>query len=410
MTGAVCDFLLIGGGVGAYNAAKRLARRVPSSKIIMVTRDTLPPYHLPPLSKELIRGEIALDDLPYESLEAQFPGTVEVRLNTTVQSLDTTTRTARLEDGSTICFGKALLATGSAPVRLDLTGGSLPGVHYLRTAGDAGRIAREADTARTAIVVGAGFIGVELAASLASRGLSVTLVETTDRIWPRLTDPVLAGVVQTRCEQGGLLFRMGERVTAITGGDRVSGVVTASGEEIACGMVCIGVGARPEVELAIGAGLDCDDGIVVDEHMRTSAPDVFAVGDVARYPDPYLGRNHRAEHWGHAEYSGQIAAMNMLGEPTPYDFLNYVWSDVFDLHIESAGHVGGHDLVVARGDIESARFAHLYFRNRVLVGYTAVNGDQSQFPAYRRLIKARRTLDDPGVLADPEVLARSLLS
>ena len=375
----------------------------------MVTRDALPPYHLPPLSKELIRGEVAVETLPYESLDGQFPNTVEVRLRTAAHALDTATHTARLEDGTTIGFGKALLATGSSPVRLDLPGGSLPGVHYLRTAADALRIAREADAVLTAVVVGAGFIGVELASSLASRGLSVTLVEATDRIWPRLADPVLAGVVQARCERGGIVFRMGERVTAITGEQAVAGVVTASGEEIACGMVCIGVGARPEVELAIGAGLECDDGVVVDEHMRTSAPDIFAIGDVARYPDPYLGRSHRAEHWGHAEYTGQIAAMNMLGEPTPYDFLNYVWSDVFDLHIESAGHVGGHDLVVARGDVEGGQFAHLYFRDRALVGYTAVNGDQSQFPAYRRLIKARRTLDDPQVLADPEVLARSLL-
>lgn len=400
-----CDFLLIGGGVGAHNAAKRLRRKAPDAHIVMLSRDKMAPYHLPPLSKEVIRGELGLEALPYPLVE-----NVDLRLNAEVVALDPGTKVATTRGGESYRFGKALLATGSSPVKLALPGAHLGEVFYLRSAEDAAEIAQMSRSARSAVVVGAGFIGVELAASLRSLGIAVTLVEATDRIWPRLADPALAAIVAARCEAEGIIFHMGQCVTAILGEAHVTGVETASGDIVDCDFVCIGVGARPNSDLALEAGIACGNGIIVDEHMRTSAPDIFAIGDVAYYPDPYLGESHRAEHWGHAEYSGQIAAMNMLGEPTSYDFLNYVWSDVFDLHIEAAGHHQGYDRIVVRGRPQEQCFTHLYLREDRLIAYTAVNGDQGEFPAYRRLIKARKSIADPEMLADPAVLARSLLA
>jgi NADPH-dependent 2,4-dienoyl-CoA reductase/sulfur reductase-like enzyme len=405
-----CDFLLIGGGVGAYNAAKRLRRKAPDAHIVMLSRDSMAPYHLPPLSKEVIRGELRLEELPYPSLESMGLRGIDLHLDAEVVELDPTAKVMQTRAGTSYRFDKALLATGSSPVELALPGAHLDQVFYLRSAADAAGIARQARSARSAVVVGAGFIGVELAASLQSVGVAVTLIEATDRIWPRLADAGLAAFVAARCEAEGIVLRMEQRVTAILGEDRVVGVQTASGDVIDCDFVCIGVGARPNTELALRAGIACGNGIIVDEHMRTSSPDIFAIGDVACYPDPYLGESHRAEHWGHAEYSGQIAAMNMLGQPTPYDFLNYVWSDVFDLHIEAAGHHQGYDRIIVRGAPESHRFTHLYLRENRLIAYTSINGDQGEFPAYRRLIKARKSIANPEQLADMNILARSLLA
>ncbi len=405
-----CDYLLIGGGIGGYNATKRLRRRAPEANIVMIGRDRLPPYDLPPLSKEVIRREKAVEDLVYPPVQDTGDGTFEQLLGTSAVELDADAKLVRTDSGESFRYGQALLATGSAPIRLDMPGGELGQVFYLRSADDAERIAAHASPGRRAVVVGAGFIGVELAASLRTLGVEVTVVEAGDRLWPRAADPALSHFVQGRLEDAGVAVRLNECVTGVEGTDGVSGVATASEVAIPCDFVCIGIGARPNVELARSAGLQCADGVVVDAHMRTSAPDIYAVGDAAFYPDPYLGRSTRAEHWGHAEYSGQIAAMNMLGEVTAYNFLNYVWSNVFDLHVESAGHPHGHDLMVARRDPSTTGFTHLYFREHVLVGYTAVNGEQSEFPAYRRLIKGRRSLACPTDLADPQVQARTLVT
>jgi NADPH-dependent 2,4-dienoyl-CoA reductase/sulfur reductase-like enzyme len=400
-----CDFLLIGGGVGAYNAAKRLRRKAPDARVVLVSRDPLPPYHLPPLSKEVVRGEMTRDDLIYPVLEG-----VDQHLSTTVTALHANLSVAETDTGDRFSFRAALLATGSSPIILGLPGSMLPQVHYLRTAADAFGIEAQAVAGRRAVVVGAGFIGMELAASLQSRGVHVTVLEAGDRIWPRLDDVALSRFVAARCTAEGIDVRLGEIVVGIEGSTRVTGVRTEAGATVSCDFVCIGVGARPNVGLAVEAGIACEDGILVDAYMQTSAPGIYAVGDVARYPDAHAGRHLRAEHWGHAEYGGQIAAMNMLGEPTAFSHLPYVWSDVFDLHVESAGYVQDHDLMVVRGDDHERRLTHLYFRDNALVGYTAVNGDQSEFPAYRRLIRSRSALDQPSVLANPAVQARTLLT
>ncbi|NIJ09245.1 NADPH-dependent 2,4-dienoyl-CoA reductase/sulfur reductase-like enzyme [Sphingomonas vulcanisoli] len=404
------DYLLIGGGVASYNAAKRIRRIDASARIVMVSDDSLPPYHLPPLSKEFLRGEQSEGDIVYPDLVA-MGGPIDIHLSTSVTDLDPAGHEAGLDNGLRISFRKALLATGGTPILLPVPGAELEGIYYVRTANDARRIGAAAATARHAVVIGAGFIGLEVAASLRKLGLSVTVVEAQARIWPRFADPAIAEVVRERCAAEGVTFLTGERVESVNGDSHVRAVVTASGLEIECDLLCVGIGIIPNTNLASAAGLEIANGIVVDHTMQSSAPDIFAAGDVANYPDPICGRRLRAEHWGHAEYSGQLAARNMCGDAAEYDFINYAWSDVFDLHIESAGHIEDHDTVIVRGNISDTSFSSLYLNNGVLVGYCAVNQAPKEFATYRRLIRSHQPLSDHVTsLRDTQFDVRSLVS
>jgi NADPH-dependent 2,4-dienoyl-CoA reductase/sulfur reductase-like enzyme len=203
---------------------------------------------------------------------------------------------------------------------------------------------------------------MEVAASLTQRGVQVTVIEAQPHIWARFADATLAGFFQDYCIQNGVTFYTDEMVTEIRGHDRPSSVTTRSGKELPCDFVCIGVGIVPNVELARQAGLKVDNGVVVNEHLRSSHPDIYAAGDVANYQDPVFGKRRRVEHWGHAEYCGQLAGQNMAGAYNTYDLVTYVWSDIFDLHLEFAGDETEHDQVLLRGRFEDKSFIVLYLR------------------------------------------------
>jgi 3-phenylpropionate/trans-cinnamate dioxygenase ferredoxin reductase component len=404
-----CDFLLIGGGVAAYNAAKGIRRANAAARIVMVSADNLPPYALPPLSKEFLRGEQSESDIVYPSLDAKG-GTIDILLSTEAVDLDPEGRGVVLSDGRRIGFGKALLATGASPILLAAPGADLRGVFYLRSASDARQIAGAAASARNAVVIGAGFIGLEVAASLRKLGVNVTIVEAQARIWPRFADANVAEVVRARCAAEGIKFVTGERVIGVNGDGHVKSVSTSSGLRLDCDLVCVGIGIMPNTALASAAGLEVANGVVVDATMRTSAPEIFAAGDVVSFPDPICGRRLRAEHWGHAEYSGQIAGGNMAGGAANYDFMSYAWSDVFDLHIETAGYIEDHDEIVVRGDGNGASFTSLYLRGGALVGYCAINAEPVEFTAFRRLIRSRQPLSSHiASLRDISVNVRSLV-
>lgn len=404
------DYLLIGGGMACFHAAKQMRRVGAQGSILIAGEEPLPPYDRPPLSKELLRGEKTTVDIVYESPEKLAEQGIDLLTACRVERLDAEGRRAFLADGDSIRFGKALIATGGRPVRLDLPGGDLPGVFYLRTAADAEAIAAAARMARSAVVVGGGFIGLEVAASLTQRGLQVTVVEALPHIWARFADARLAGFFQDYCSARGVRFLTGETITEIRGSDRPSAVVTRSGATLDCQLVCIGVGIRPNVELAQEAGLAVENGIVVDEFMRSSHPDIYAAGDVCNFPDPIAGKRRRVEHWGHAEYSGQIAGRNMSGDSAPYDFLSYVWSDIFDLRLEAAGDESERDQVVLRGSFADGRFSYLYLKQGVMTAYFSVNSNVREFSVFRRLIRARKDLrGSEAVLADPNADLRSLL-
>ncbi len=395
-------YLLIGGGLACMQAAKLVRMKDPDGAVTLVAKEPHLPYDRPPLSKEFLRGEKEASQLFYEPDTFFEESRIDTILGDQVVSMDVGAREVALAGGRKITFDKALIATGGEPIRLDLPGAELDGVFYLRSIDDARAIAERAAPGRKAVVIGGGFIGIETAASLTALGVEATVVEAQPHIWPRFLDPSLAAFVREHCEGKGVRFVTGEVATRIVGSTDVAGVVTTSGRELPCDFICVGVGIRPETRLAEEAGLEVDDGIVVDHNLQTSQPGIYAAGDVANYPDPVFGKRRRIEHWGHAEYGGQVAGLNMTGDKRSYDLLSYVWSDVFDLHVEFAGDESERDRVLVRGTAGRPPITVLYLQDDRLTAYFAINSNSREYSRLQRLIRAKtdlagkdRALEDP---------------
>ncbi len=403
-------YLLIGGGLASSQAAKQLRAHDGRGAITLVGEEPYVPYDRPPLSKEFLRGEKRRDELFFDPEQYFHDQDIGLVLGVAVQRLNLDDKTAILANGEAMRFEKALIATGGRPVRLKLPGGDLPGVHYLRTLDDSDAIATEAAQGKRAVLIGAGFIGMEVAASLTQRGVRVTVIEAQPHIWARFADATLAGFFQDYCTQKGVTFHTAEMVTEIRGHDRPSSVVTRSGKELPCDFVCVGVGIVPNVELAHAAGLKVDNGVVVNEYLQASDPDIYAAGDVANYQDPVFAKRRRVEHWGHAEYCGQLAGQNMAGANNTYDLVTYVWSDIFDLHLEFAGDETEHDQVLFRGRFENRSFTVLYLKRHILTAYFAVNASSKEFPILQHLIRHKRDLAGRELqLQDPTYALKGLL-
>lgn len=403
-------YLLIGGGLASSQAAKQLRERDPQSPIILVSEEPYVPYDRPPLSKEFLRGQKSRSELFFDPEQYFHDHRIELILGIAVQRLDPFGKVALLANGETIAFEKALIATGGRPVGLNIPGSHLPRIYYLRTLDDAADITAEAGPNKRAVIIGAGFIGMEIASSLTQRGVQVTVIETQPHIWPRFADATLASFFQSYCTHKGIIFCTGEMAVEIRGKNSPTSVITKSGKELACDFVCIGVGIIPNVELARDAGLAVNNGIVVNEYLQTSHPDIYAAGDVANYPDPIFGKRRRVEHWGHAEHCGQLAGQNMAGASNKYNLLTYVWSDIFDLHLEFAGDETEHDEVLIRGRSENKSFTILYLKQKVLTAYFAVNTGSKEFLPLQRLIRQKKNLSGKEAqLQDPAFAIKQLL-
>lgn len=403
-------YLLIGGGLASNQAAKQLRERDPQSTITLVGEESTVPYDRPPLSKEFLRGGKPLNELFFDTEQYYHDHRIDLMLGVAVQRVNLSNKTATLTNGEAIAFDKALIATGGRPILLKIPGSSMPGVYYLRTLNDSSAIAAQAGQGKRAVIIGAGFIGMEIAASLTHLGVQVTVIEAQTHIWPRFADASLAGFFQDYCNQKGVTFSTNERVVEIRGNERPSSVTTQSGKELPCDFVCIGVGIVPNVEIAKDSGLKVDNGIVVNEYLQSSHPDIYAAGDVANYIDPIFGKRRRVEHWGHAEYCGQLAGQNMAGVNNKYDLLTYVWSDIFDLHLEFAGDESEYDQVLLRGRFQDKSFTLLYLKQKVLKAYFAVNTKSKEFPVFQRLIRQTKDLtgkDDE--LQDPTFPIKNLV-
>lgn len=404
-------YLLIGGGLASGQTSKQLREHDPSAAITLISEEPHAPYDRPPLSKEFLRGEKSRDALFFDPESYFGDQGIELVLGVRVTRLDPGAKTVTLANGEAVSFERALIATGGRPIRLSLPGGDLPSVHYLRTLDDSAAIAAEAAPGRRAVVVGAGFIGLEVAASLTQRGVQVSVIEAQSHIWARFADPTLADFFQTYCTHRGVAFHTRDTIVEIRGHQRPTSVLTRSGKELPCDLVCIGVGIAPNAELAQEAGLLVDNGVVVDQHLRSSHPDIYAAGDVASYLDPLFGKRRRVEHWGHAEYSGQLAGQNMAGARNAYDLLSYVWSDIFDLHLEFAGDETECDRVLVRGRPEDRAFTVLYLKDHALRAYFAVNTGSKEFLTLQRLIRTGVDLRGKElVLEDPTFQIKELLA
>jgi len=351
--------VIVGGGAAGFAAAEMLRRRGYRGSIVMLSSDTAAPVDRPNLSKDYLAGAAPEDWVPLRPDGFYTESGIELRLEAEVAAIDTKARRVSLARGGDVAYDRLLLATGAEPVRLQTPGFDQPHVHTLRTLADSRAIIAAAKGARRALVIGASFIGLEVAASLRAREIEVHVVAPEKRPMERVLGSELGGFVRALHEQHGVVFHLEDTVAALDG----KRATLKSGGTLDTDLVVVGVGVRPRLALAEQAGLAIDRGITVNAFLETSAAGVFAAGDIARWPDPHSGQNIRVEHWVVAERQGQTAALNMLGHREKYDAVPFFWSQHYDVPINYVGHAEQWDEIAIDGDI-AAKDCLLKYRSK----------------------------------------------
>ena len=339
--------VIVGGGAAGFAAAERLRRENYDRSIIMLSDEDAVPIDRPNLSKDYLAGNAPEEWLPLRPDDFYAKNGIDLRLKTAVAGIDARAREVTLADGSKLPYDRLLLATGAEPSRPQIPGASEGQVRTLRTLGDSRAIIARAKSARRAVIMGASFIGLEVAASLRARGIEVHVVAPEKRPMERVLGSQMGGFVRALHEEHGVIFHLEDVATSIEG-DQVK---LRSGSQIEAQLVVAGVGVRPRTALAEGAGLAVDRGVTVDPYLETSAPGIFAAGDIARWPDPHTGEKIRVEHWVVAERQGQAAALNMLGRRQKFDAVPFFWSQHYDIPINYVGHADAWDELRIEGDI-----------------------------------------------------------
>ena len=368
---------ILGGGAAGLAAADRLRREGYSGRITMISADAAAPYDRPNLSKDFLMGTAPAEWLPLRSADDYAARKIELLLNSRVQSLDLNQRTLQLEGGRKIEFDALLLATGAEPVRLDIPAAGGARLLYLRTFADSQAIVAAAASAKRVVVLGASFIGLEVAASLRYRGIEVHVVGLEHVLFERVLGADLGALVREVHEARGVVFHLGTTVAKVDG----TRVALKDGSTIEAEFVVIGVGVRPAIKLAEQAGLTIERGIRVNEYLETSAAGVFAAGDIARWPDPHSGDRIRVEHWVVAERQGQIAALNILGQGRAFDAVPFFWSQHYDLTINYVGHAESWDAVDIDGSLKSRDCAVTYRRGGRTLAVASISRDLQSLEA-----------------------------
>jgi NADPH-dependent 2,4-dienoyl-CoA reductase/sulfur reductase-like enzyme/nitrite reductase/ring-hydroxylating ferredoxin subunit len=340
-------FVIVGGGAAGFAAAEMLRRRGFAGTITMLSNDTAGPVDRPNLSKDYLAGNAPEDWVPLRGDDWYAENKIDLRLKTEVTALDSKSKELTLGDGSKLKFDKLLLATGAEPVKLDIPGADQKHVHLLRSLNDCRAIIANLKDAKRAVVIGASFIGLETAAALRTRELEVHVVAPEKRPLEKVFGPQLGDFIRALHEEHGVNFHLENSVTAI-GPDKVT---LKNDGTLDADLVVIGVGVRPRLALAEQAGLKTNKGVSVDQYLQSSAPDIYAAGDIARWPDPVSGADIRVEHWVVAERQGQVAALNMMGQRTPYRAVSFFWSQHYDVPINYVGHAEKWDAIEIDGDV-----------------------------------------------------------
>ena len=392
--------IIVGGGLAGAKAAETLREEGFEGPVTLIGDEPERPYERPPLSKEYLRGE--RDEAPYVHGEDFYAANdIELLTSTRVTAIEPAAHEVVLAGGRRLGSGKLLLATGAEPRRLDVPGADLDEIHYLRTLAESARIGERFGEGRRLVVIGSGWIGAEIGASARQKGCEVTLVEMAALPLERVLGPELGRIYLDVHRAHGVEFLAETTLERFEGDGAVQRVVTSDGKEIPADLVVVGVGVTPRTELAASAGLEIDNGVRVDESLRTSDPDIFAAGDIANATNPFYGHPLRVEHWQNARKQGAAAAKAMLGEEVSFDEIPYFFSDQYETGMEYSGYATEWDEVVFRGDVDGREFIAFWVKDdRVVAGLNMNIWDVSE--PIRELIRSRRPVDREH-LVDPDV-------
>jgi 3-phenylpropionate/trans-cinnamate dioxygenase ferredoxin reductase component len=386
-------YVIVGASVAGAKAAETLRAEGFEGRVVLVGAEAKRPYERPPLSKDYLRGEAGMEKVYVHDAGFYAEHDIELQLERRAVGLDTSSSELALDNDERLRYHGLLLATGAQPRRLPVPGAELDGVLYLRSIEDSDALRERLDRGGAVVVVGAGWIGAEVAASARQLGLDVTVLDPLGVPLERVLGVEVGTVYRDIHTDHGTKLLMGVGVEAFEGGTAVERVRTSDGRSLECDFVVVGVGVEPRTELGANAGLSLDNGIVVDDQLRTSAPAVFAAGDVANAYHPFYGERIRVEHWANALNQGPAAARNMLGGSEPYDRLPYFFSDQYDVGMEYSGFARTWDRVVFRGDPTSREFIAFWLvEDRVVAGMNVNVWDVTE--PIQALIRDRVPVDD----------------
>ena len=396
---------------GAGHAAGQLVASLHQHKfegqIVLIGDEPYLPYQRPPLSKKFLAGEMDAERLYVKPASLYEEAGVELHLGSTITAIDRENKRLQLADDD-IAYDKLVLALGSRVRQLPVEGTNLKGVHYLRSIADVEGIRDNMEPGRRLVVIGAGYIGLEVAAVAQQAGLDVTVIEMADRVMSRVVSPEISDFYQIEHTNHGVRLRLSTGVTALNGKKHVKSVTTTDGDDLRADLVVIGVGIQPNTELATDAGLAVDNGIVVDNHCITSDPDIFAVGDCTSHPNAIYGRQMRLESVHNAVEQAKTAAANICGGDVSYSQVPWFWSDQYDLKLQIAGLSKGHDDVVIRGNPAKRSFSCLYLAEGRLIAVDAINAPRD-FVQSKQLIADHAEID-ASKLADTEIALNDMIA
>ena len=405
----MAGIVIIGAGQGAGQAAASLRQAKYEGDITLIGDEAYPPYQRPPLSKAYLSGELPIERVYVRAEKFYTDKNIDLKTNTRVESIDPQGKSVTTDSGETIVYEKLLIATGSRPRKLSIAGSDLQGIHYLRTISDVDAIRDSMSTAKNIVIVGGGYIGLEVASVAVSSDLNVTVMEMEGRILQRVTTPEMSAFYHKLHTNRGLNILTNSTVSGFTGTDKTNGVLfkNEAGEEseIPADLVIVGIGIIPNIELAEVAGIHCDNGIVVDDHCRTSMQDVYAIGDCCNHPNPILDRRLRLESVPNAMEQARVAAANILGDDKVYAAVPWFWSDQYELKLQMVGFSADGDTQVVRGDMDTNQFAVFYLKDNAVVAVDAVNSPK-EFMICKQLYGK---VVDPESLSDSETDLKTLL-
>ncbi len=406
MAGAAQRIAIIGAGQAGGQAAYSLRGGGFEGAVTLIGDEPAPPYQRPPLSKAYLKGELEAERLFLKPIEYYAEHNVELITGTAATSIDLSARTLALKHGGSLGWDKLVIATGARPRQLPCPGIALPGVLELRTLEDVDKLKAVAVAGKRLVVVGAGYIGLEAAAVGAQLGLRVTVLEAMPQVLARVAGPEIGEFYTRIHREAGTDIRLGAKLEGFEGSGYLTGARLAGGEVIPCDIALVGIGVMPNMEIAQAAGIACGNGIIVDAQMRTSHPDVYAIGDVAWRPLVHYGREGRLESVHNAIEGGKIAAAAIMGAPPPTLEVPWFWSDQFDLKLQTAGLWTGADQRIVRGDPQSRSFSVFYLKEGRVIAVDAVNS-APEYIVGRKLVAASAAVA-PGELADKSISMKDI--